>query len=150
MCGCNCKSGKLGMPCRNRVNGNSAVDMSRPAPDTMRHGGFNYEVVGSDRAATGTARESSPMVARTATNPSTNQAGALAPNTSARGQVLHAAAGGIFIREMNPIMQVKGFGNNVGINRARSARNISVVAGSGYDGILPLTQQPRINKPLPY
>lgn len=124
--------------------------MQRRAPDTMRHGGINYEVVGNDYAADQARREASLMVAHTITNPLTNQAGALAPMTSANGQRLIAAAGGIFIREMNPIESVKRFNNNVGTNRAQSARNISVVADAGYDGILPLTQQPRIIKPLPY
>jgi hypothetical protein len=143
----------MGMPCRNPAiarTPDSAVH-GGAAPDSMRHGGFYWEVVGDDRATVnGTRRDASDVLARTLTNPCTNQAGALAPRTSADGQALHAAAGGTFIREMNPVEHGYGFRNNVGHNRARSAHNITVVADFGYDGILPLTQQPHINKPLPY
>lgn len=159
MCRCGCKAGRLGAPCSNPnvystgQDGNSAVTLGEKPPDTMRHGGFYWEVVGDDHARDDSqvSRDvSRERYSPTRTNPATNQAGMLAPLTSARGQRLLAAAGGIFIREMNPIEYAHRFGNNVGATTNRTARNIPVVAQDGYGGILPLNQQPVIDKPLPY
>lgn len=144
------------MPCVNGGDdddsGNSMIATNRRAPDTMRHGGFKFEVVGSDRATDGTREAPTRFQGvRPLPNPLTNQSGMLAPHTSADGQALKAAAGTVFIREMDPILFGKKFGNNAGRNTSRSAQNNTIVpADFGYDGILPLTQQPIINKPLPY
>lgn len=145
---CNCKASKMGAPCANRTD-NSIVTVGARAPDSMRHGGLNFEVVGSDRARAPRARDAAIDIQQGATNPLTNQAGALTPLTSATGQALQRNAAR-FVRMMDPIEYVRRFGNNVGVNRAQSSRNISVVADPGYDGILPLSQQPKINKPYPY
>lgn len=117
----------------------------------MRRGGMNFEVRGDDRATDNVPRDRSEVaISPTATNPFTNQAGMLAPHVSAYGQAMKRGANGVFIREMNPIIHTKGFPNNVGTNTSRGPRNITVVADPGYDGILPLSQQPLINKPFPY
>lgn len=137
----------MGMPCgdQNSVSGNRHA-----APDTMRFGGFDYEVRGNDRATKRVVRERSADIAHTITNPTTNQAGKLAPLTTVRGQALRRAGFTVFMRQMNPIERVKGFANNVGSNRTQGPNNVPVIASFGYQGILPLAQQPRINKPLPY
>lgn len=132
------------MPC---MASNSAVT-HRGSPDTMRHGGFYWEVKGSSRETAPRARD---VAERTynITSPSTNQAGALAPMTSAQAQYMRRNVG-VFVQSRNPIVKSRGFMNNVGKQLVRSATNVIVVAPGGYDGILPITQQPIINKPLPY
>lgn len=145
------------MPCGSNAienagrGGQSIVNINRRAPDSMRHGGMDFEVVGDDRAADHVPRDRSEVsLSPTITNPATNQAGMMAPHTSPYGQAMKRGAATDFVREMNPIIRVKGFPNNVGTNSSQGPRNIVVVADPGYDGILPLSQQPLINKPLPY
>lgn len=141
---CNCKAGQLGMPC---MAGNSAVTRG-VSPDTMRHGGFFWEVRGSDRTSQPRGRDAAERPYNV-TNPDTNQAGKLAPMTGAQSQYMRKHVGA-FVQTRDPVLYKKGFLNNVGKQFVRSATNITVVADGGYDGILPITLQPIINKPLPY
>lgn len=145
----------MGMPCGVSSRGDadadqsSMIDPSQRSPDGMRYGQLRYEVQGSDYATRPLGRDGSADQTFTFSNPATNQAGALAPTRSQWWQTMSAHAT-TFVRQMDPIERVKGYPNNVGRNQTRTARNIMVVADSGYDGILPLRQQPIINKPLPY
>lgn len=142
--------------CGCRKNGkptpDSIINTRRRSPDGMRSGALNFEVPGSDRASHGT-RAADTLQIHTRTNPAFNQAGIGFP--SANSSWWHAMKRGVtvFTRQMDPVIntQSQGFKNNIGVNASQMARNVTVVPHSkGYGGILPLSQQPKINKPLPY
>jgi hypothetical protein len=120
-------------------------------PDTMRSGSFPYEVRGNDYAVNGT-HSVSTLDARFRSqhaNPATNQAesGVVMPDadTNAIRRSLPR-----LVRQMGPIPYGHKFGNQIGVTLVKNAHAAPLFAYSGYEGIMPLTQQPKIAKPLPY
>jgi len=120
-------------------------------PDTMRHGGFPYEVRGSDHAASTVHSSVSLTRAPTNHNPLTNQSESGAALSSMQGLVMRSNASRI-VRQMGPLYYDGGggFRGNVGVTLVPQVRNNSLPLLTGYDGILPIDQQPLINKPYPY
>lgn len=117
--------------------------------DSMRHGDFAYEVRGNDYAATVQHGSLDLVPMFRPTNPGANQSEGGTPRTSTQGASLHRNAARV-VRQMEPLYNGAKFGGQIGVMIVRNSKNIPLVYDAGYDGILPLTQQPKINKPLPY
>lgn len=117
--------------------------------DTMRHGNFAYEVRGDDYAATVQHGALDLVPLPRPSNARANQAEGGSPSTTSQGIAFHRFAGRV-VRQMEPLYNAAKFAGHVGVTLVRNAKNIPLVYDAGYDGILPLTQQPKIDKPLPY
>lgn len=82
-----------------------------------------------------------------------NQAGVGAPVRSAFGDGLRRlVAGGHVVRQSAPILPptTGGFRGFIGLFKSRAARGVIVPKGTSYTGQLPLSQQPKVNKPRPW
>lgn len=117
--------------------------------DTMRHGHKPYEVRGNDYAVNGPHDPASIVPPLTLHNPASNQAES--------GIVLHSAFGAALqrnktrtVRQMPPIPYAHKFRGFIGAMIVQNAKQVPIVPVTGYEGILPMTQQPLIKKPLPY
>lgn len=120
----------------------------RASPDSMRHGGFPAEVRGSDHAAA--VQRGRAMYKPVAfTNAEINQSEFGEPRTSRDGVAMHRNLSRT-IRQMNPIPYLQRFNGNIGVTLVQNARNIPLIYNGGYDGIVPITMQPKLTKPLPY
>lgn len=124
-------------------------DDNLPDADSMRHGAFVYEVVGNDYAASVRHGLLDVGLQRTHTNPRVNQAEGGTPLHSRDGAALFRNLPRT-VRQMEPLYNAPKFGGQLGVTLVRNAKNIPLVYLSGYDGILPLTEQPKIDKPYPY
>lgn len=133
--------------CRKRCTCGSA----REFPDTMRYGRFPYEVRGNDYAAKGVAHQQPTLNEKpiSATNPLMNQAETGYVEQSPSSSALRAALPRT-VRQMEPIPYAHKFQGFIGGLIVKSAQNIPVVPLLGYEGIMPMNQQPVIRKPLPY
>lgn len=140
----------MGCGCAKPTAQQTAVTGKR-SPDGMRSGGFNYEVVGDDYASDVRYGSGSLITAPTRTNPASNQA-----NSGARPYVPTAQPAARkdlpqVIRQMAPLyFDTPKFSGFVGINLVSNNKPAPLAYVSGYDGILPLQQQPMISKPFPY
>lgn len=86
-------------------------------------------------------------------NPGANQAGVTAPRTSAFGQALRRiVAGGRVVRLDAPVLPqtTGGYRGFVGRFRSRAATGVIVPKGASYTGQLPMSQQPKVDKPRPW
>lgn len=128
--------------------GSESTQRAGSFPDDMRHGRFPYEVRGSTRAAIVVHEPPRLNLVGAVTNPASNQALTDSVRT-AYGEAFRAGAPQM-IHEMSPIVPPKPHYNNIGVVLTRASTNVPVIAQSGYGGILPLSQQPFVNKPLPY
>lgn len=129
----------------------TTVDYRKPAPDHMRQGGFNYEVTGSDRAAAVAYGVGTLVTAPTITNPQANQA-----NTGLVPYVPRAVPAvrkdlPQLVRQMPPLYyDTPKFMGFVGVNLVSNNKPAPLAYVPGYDGIMPIQQQPKIDKPYPY
>lgn len=129
----------------------TAVNYRRATPDGMRRGGFNYEVVGDDYAASVMYGVGTLFTAPTITNPESNQA-----NTGYSPYVPKAVPAvrkdlPQVIRQMPPLYyDTPKFMGFVGVNLVSNNKPAPLVYAPGYDGIMPIQQQPKIDKPYPY
>lgn len=108
---------------------------------------------GSDRATAVTQYSPAFPMAFNVENPRTNQAEFGTPHTSAYGQALRAMLrGGNVVRIADPVLpQTRGgFRGFVGLFASRAAKIIPVVRVGSYAGQLPMTQQPKADKPYPW
>lgn len=108
---------------------------------------------GSDRTTAAAGRVSPFARGTMAENPQRNQAEAGVPHSSAYGTALRAlVAGGHVVRNSAPVMPptTGGFRGFVGLFLGRAARSVIVPKGTSYTGQLPLSQQPKVDKPRPW
>lgn len=86
-------------------------------------------------------------------NPTTNQAEAGTPHSSAFGAALRAlVGGGRVVRNDAPVLPqtTGGYRGFVGLFRARAANSVIVPKGTSYTGQLPLSEQPKVEKARPW
>lgn len=135
----------------NSCRGDSATTLvhDERSGDSMRHGGFDWEVTGDDYAVHAPHGASSIAVLPVMTNPARNQAEDGVARRSPSGTALHRNASRL-VRQMDPLYSAPKFNNQIGLTLVSNAKNIPLVYTSGYDGILPMTEQPKVDKPLPY
>jgi hypothetical protein len=117
--------------------------------DSMRHGGFNWEVAGDDYASMAVHGPSSIARMPETTNPARNQQEDGVARRSPSGAALQRNAARL-VRQMEPLYNAPKYQNQIGITLVQNAKNIPLVYTSGYDGILPMTEQPKVDKPYPY
>lgn len=140
----------MGCGCAKPKAQQTAVTGKR-SPDGMRSGGFNYEVVGDDYASTVSYGVGSLITAPTRTNPESNQANTgVTPFVPAAQPAVKKDLPQI-VRQMAPVYyDTPKFMGFVGINLVSNNKPAPLAYVPGYDGILPLQQQPQVNKPFPY
>lgn len=137
--------------CTKRDATQSSVDYRRATPDGMRKGGFNFEVTGDDYAAAVRYGVGSLVTAPTVTNPKANQANTGFAPYVPRAQPAVKKDMPAVVRQMPPLYyDTPKFGGFVGVTLVSNNKPAPLTYPPGYDGIMPLQQQPMVDKPYPY
>lgn len=152
MCGCGCDRCRTATAYGFAVPHGGAVTS---APLRVHPASYNGGVqpTGSDRTTPIQAVDGQFARGTMVENPQMNQAEAGTPHASAYGRGLRAlVASGHIVRDSAPVMPptTGGFRGFFGYVKARAATSVIVPRGTYYTGQLPLSEQPKVDKPRPW